>query len=44
MTRLFLVIRWDSAIESVGEWFSYTTENAEVWAAESQLTFKLTRT
>jgi hypothetical protein len=36
IARLFLVVRWDSAIERAGEWFSCTRENSQVWAADHQ--------
>ncbi len=34
--RLFFVVRWDSAIEMAGEWFSCTRENRRVWATDHQ--------
>jgi hypothetical protein len=34
--RLFLVVRWYSAIEIAGECFSYTRENRRGWAADHQ--------
>jgi hypothetical protein len=35
-TRLFFVVRWVSAIDPGGEWFSYTRENTVLWAADYQ--------
>jgi hypothetical protein len=34
--RLFLVVKWDSATDRGGKEFSYTRENREVWAVDSQ--------
>ena len=33
---LFLSVRWDSAIDRGGEWFSFTRENTGVWAENHQ--------
>src|SRR6266581_3283471 len=36
IASLFLSVRWDSAIDRGGEWFSFTRENTGVWAEDLQ--------